>query len=40
MDAVIATAFAALAGAATALSPCVPSVLPVALAAGSTGGRR
>jgi cytochrome c biogenesis protein CcdA/thiol-disulfide isomerase/thioredoxin len=40
MDAVIATAFAVLAGAATALSPCVLPVLPVALAAGSTGGRR
>ena len=36
----IATAFAVLAGAATALSPCVLPVLPVALAAGSTGGRR
>ncbi|HKH19016.1 MAG TPA: redoxin domain-containing protein [Solirubrobacteraceae bacterium] len=32
--------FALLAGAATALSPCVLPVLPVALAAGSTGGRR
>src|SRR5215218_2048591 len=40
MDVVIATAFAVLAGAATALSPCVLPVLPVALAAGSTGGRR
>src|SRR5215217_9690164 len=40
MDAVIATVFAVLAGAATALSPCVLPVLPVALAAGSTGGRR
>jgi|SRR5215207_863967 len=40
MDAVIATAFAVLAGAATALSPCVLPVLPVVLAAGSTGGRR
>jgi cytochrome c biogenesis protein CcdA len=40
MDAPIATAFAVLAGAATALSPCVLPVLPVALAAGSTGGRR
>src|SRR5215216_4655313 len=40
MDAVIATVFAVLAGAATAVSPCVLPVLPVALAAGSTGGRR
>src|ERR687895_855702 len=32
--------FAFVAGAATALSPCVLPVLPVALAAGSTGGRR
>src|SRR4051794_34411913 len=40
MDAVIAIAFAVVAGAATALSPCVLPVLPVALAAGATGGRR
>ncbi|HKH16732.1 MAG TPA: redoxin domain-containing protein [Solirubrobacteraceae bacterium] len=40
MDVLITTAFAVLAGAATALSPCVLPVLPVALAAGSTGGRR
>jgi len=33
-------AFAFLAGAATALSPCVLPVLPVALSAGVTGGRR
>jgi cytochrome c biogenesis protein CcdA/thiol-disulfide isomerase/thioredoxin len=33
-------AFAFLAGAATALSPCVLPVLPVALSAGATGGRR
>ena len=33
-------AFAFVAGAATALSPCVLPVLPVALAAGATGGRR
>ena len=33
-------AFAFIAGAATALSPCVLPVLPVALAAGVTGGRR
>jgi cytochrome c biogenesis protein CcdA/thiol-disulfide isomerase/thioredoxin len=40
VDALLTTAFALLAGAATALSPCVLPVLPVALAAGSTGGRR
>ena len=40
MDVVVATVFAVLAGAATALSPCVLPVLPVALAAGATGGRR
>jgi len=40
VDALLTTAFAVLAGAATALSPCVLPVLPVALAAGSTGGRR
>lgn len=34
------TVFAFLAGAATALSPCVLPVLPVALSAGVTGGRR
>ena len=33
-------AFAFLAGAGTALSPCVLPVLPVALSAGATGGRR
>src|SRR5438552_5982589 len=32
--------FALIAGAATALSPCVLPVLPVVLAAGSGGGRR
>ncbi|HTZ85342.1 MAG TPA: hypothetical protein VMB05_01625, partial [Solirubrobacteraceae bacterium] len=32
--------FAFIAGAATAVSPCVLPVLPVALAAGVTGGRR
>src|SRR4029453_4927199 len=32
--------FAAIAGAATAVSPCVLPVLPVALSAGVTGGRR
>ena len=32
--------FAFVAGAATAVSPCVLPVLPVALAAGATGGRR
>ena len=34
------TLFAFVAGAATALSPCVLPILPVALAAGATGGRR
>jgi cytochrome c biogenesis protein CcdA/thiol-disulfide isomerase/thioredoxin len=34
------TLFAFVAGAATALSPCVLPVLPVALTAGATGGRR
>jgi cytochrome c biogenesis protein CcdA/thiol-disulfide isomerase/thioredoxin len=34
------TVFAFVAGAGTALSPCVLPVLPVALAAGATGGRR
>src|SRR5438270_12161969 len=33
-------AFAFLAGAGTAVSPCVLPVLPVALSAGLTGGRR
>ena len=37
---VLLIAFAFIAGAATALSPCVLPVLPVALAAGVTGGRR
>ena len=32
--------FALVAGAATALSPCVLPVLPAVLAAGVTGGRR
>ena len=32
--------FGFIAGAATAVSPCILPVLPVALAAGSTGGRR
>lgn len=32
--------FAFLAGAATAISPCVLPVLPIALSAGTTGGRR
>jgi len=34
------TLFAFVAGAGTAVSPCVLPVLPVALAAGATGGRR
>ena len=37
---VVLTLFAFVAGAGTALSPCVLPVLPVALAAGATGGRR
>ena len=32
--------FAALAGAATAISPCVLPILPALLSAGATGGRR
>jgi cytochrome c biogenesis protein CcdA/thiol-disulfide isomerase/thioredoxin len=37
---VILILFGFIAGAATAVSPCVLPVLPVALAAGATGGRR
>jgi cytochrome c biogenesis protein CcdA/thiol-disulfide isomerase/thioredoxin len=37
---VLLIAFAFVAGAATALSPCVLPVLPIALSAGVTGGRR
>ncbi len=37
---VLLIAFALLAGAATAVSPCVLPVLPVALSAGMTGGHR
>src|SRR5215208_4432458 len=37
---VLLALFALLAGAATAVSPCVLPVLPVVLSAGSTGGRR
>jgi cytochrome c biogenesis protein CcdA len=37
---VVLVVFAFVAGAATALSPCVLPVLPVALSAGVTGGRR
>src|SRR3954452_4574565 len=33
-------AFALIAGAGTALSPCVLPVLPLVLSAGATGGRR
>ena len=40
MDVAVTLVFAVLAGAGTALSPCVLPVLPVALAAGATGGRR
>ena len=32
--------FGFLAGAGTALSPCALPVLPIALSAGATGGRR
>jgi cytochrome c biogenesis protein CcdA/thiol-disulfide isomerase/thioredoxin len=37
---IVLVAFAFIAGAATAVSPCVLPVLPVALSAGATGGRR
>src|SRR5689334_24081118 len=37
---VLLIAFAFVAGAGTALSPCVLPVLPIALSAGATGGRR
>ena len=37
---VLLLGFALLAGAATAVSPCVLPVLPIALSAGMTGGRR
>src|SRR5947199_1829324 len=37
---VVLILFALVAGAATAVSPCVLPVLPVALSAGVTGGRR
>jgi cytochrome c biogenesis protein CcdA/thiol-disulfide isomerase/thioredoxin len=37
---IVLMAFGLLAGAATALSPCVLPILPVALSAGVTGGRR
>jgi cytochrome c biogenesis protein CcdA/thiol-disulfide isomerase/thioredoxin len=37
---VLLTIFAFVAGAGTALSPCVLPVLPIALSAGATGGRR
>ncbi len=37
---VLLVLFGFLAGAATALSPCVLPVLPIALSAGATGGRR
>src|SRR5947199_5608392 len=37
---VVLILFALVAGAATAVSPCVLPVLPVALSAGATGGRR
>src|SRR5690242_17592583 len=37
---VLLIVFGFVAGAATALSPCVLPVLPIALSAGATGGRR
>src|SRR6266550_6259007 len=37
---VLLVLFALVAGAATAVSPCVLPVLPVVLSAGATGGRR
>jgi cytochrome c biogenesis protein CcdA/thiol-disulfide isomerase/thioredoxin len=37
---IVLVAFAFIAGAATAVSPCVLPVLPIALSAGTTGGRR
>src|SRR5436190_2261742 len=37
---VLLTLFAFVAGAGTAVSPCVLPVLPVAISAGATGGRR
>src|SRR4051794_11142880 len=37
---IVLIAFALVAGAATAISPCVLPVLPVALSAGATGGHR
>jgi cytochrome c biogenesis protein CcdA/thiol-disulfide isomerase/thioredoxin len=40
MQMVLLVLFGFVAGAATALSPCVLPVLPIALSAGATGGRR
>ena len=40
MDVILATLFALVAGAGTALSPCVLPVLPLALSGAATGGRR
>src|SRR6476619_3916600 len=40
MSMVLLVVFAGLAGAGTALSPCVLPVLPALLSAGATGGRR
>src|SRR5262245_40405664 len=37
---IVLVVFAFIAGAATAVSPCVLPVLPIALSAGATGGRR
>ena len=40
MAMVVLLAFALLAGAGTAVSPCVLPILPALLSAGATGGRR
>jgi cytochrome c biogenesis protein CcdA/thiol-disulfide isomerase/thioredoxin len=40
VDVILATLFALVAGAGTALSPCVLPVLPLALSGAATGGRR
>src|SRR4051794_24868987 len=40
MDVLLAALFALLAGAGTAVSPCVLPVLPLALPGAATGGRR
>src|SRR5215212_10477582 len=40
MDVLVASLFALMAGAGTAVSPCVLPVLPLALSSAATGGRR